>query len=131
MIVVDECNRDTIPKSIHPVAGRTGQEYNERKKRKGPFWEDRYHATAIETGEHLLKCLTVRDSKWTRSVAVGGEQFVRRIKGALGARALGRKIWEATGGFELRERLDSYNADFASENGHIDLNYTYIWNLYA
>ena len=27
------------------IAGRTGQEYNQRKKRKGTFWEDRYHAT--------------------------------------------------------------------------------------
>jgi putative transposase len=33
------------------VAGRTGQEYNQRKWRKGAFWEDRSHATAIESGE--------------------------------------------------------------------------------
>jgi hypothetical protein len=31
------------------IAGRTAQEYNQRKNRKGAFWEDRYHATAIET----------------------------------------------------------------------------------
>jgi putative transposase len=29
------------------IAGRTGQAYNNRKKRKGAFWEDRYHATAV------------------------------------------------------------------------------------
>ncbi len=39
------------------VAGRTAQEYNRRKHRKGAFWEDRYHSTAIETGEQLLRCL--------------------------------------------------------------------------
>ena len=38
-------------------AGRTAQEYNRRKRRKGAFWEDRYYSTAIETGEHLLRCL--------------------------------------------------------------------------
>jgi hypothetical protein len=27
------------------------QEYNQRKKRKGAFWEDRYYATAIERDE--------------------------------------------------------------------------------
>jgi hypothetical protein len=30
------------------IAGRTAQEYNQRKARGGAFWEDRYHATAIE-----------------------------------------------------------------------------------
>ncbi|MFZ0724160.1 MAG: hypothetical protein WAM61_00085, partial [Desulfobacterales bacterium] len=42
------------PRSLQLVAGRTAQEYNDRKGRKGAFWEDRYHATAIEKGEHLL-----------------------------------------------------------------------------
>ena len=49
--------QDLAPKSIQLVAGRTGQEYNQRKDRKGAFWEDRYHATAIESGEHLLRCI--------------------------------------------------------------------------
>jgi putative transposase len=44
-------------KSIQLVAGRSAQEYNQRKKRKGAYWEDSYHATAVETGEHLLRCL--------------------------------------------------------------------------
>jgi putative transposase len=39
------------------VAGRTAQEYNIKKQRKGAFWEDRYHATAIETGKHGSVCL--------------------------------------------------------------------------
>ena len=36
-----------IPKSIQLIAGRTAREYNQRKNRKGAFWEDRYHATAV------------------------------------------------------------------------------------
>jgi putative transposase len=47
-------NRNIIPDSLKLIAGRTGQEYNKRKKRKGAFWEDRYHATAIEDGSHLM-----------------------------------------------------------------------------
>jgi hypothetical protein len=46
-----------IARSIQLIAGRTGQEYNERKGRHGAFWEDRYHATAIETDEHLHRCI--------------------------------------------------------------------------
>jgi len=32
-----------------------------RKKRKGAFWEDRYHSTAVETEQHLLRCLVYID----------------------------------------------------------------------
>jgi hypothetical protein len=39
------------------VAGRTGQQYNQRKNRKGAFWEDRYHATAVEADSHLSQCM--------------------------------------------------------------------------
>ena len=53
LLVFDRGGRHVIPKSIQLVAGRTGQEYNERKRRKGAFWEDRYHATAVENGRHL------------------------------------------------------------------------------
>jgi len=50
LLVADNGDRDTIPNSIQLIAGRTGQEFNKRKTRKGAFWEDRYHATAVETG---------------------------------------------------------------------------------
>ncbi|MBC8427093.1 MAG: transposase [Deltaproteobacteria bacterium] len=50
MIVKGNEDREVIPISIQLVAGRTGQEYNLRKRRKGAYWEDRYHATAVETG---------------------------------------------------------------------------------
>jgi len=66
LLVVDDGDRDTIPKSIQLVAGRSAQEYNQRKKRKGAYWEDRYHATAVETGEHLLRCLVYIDLNMVR-----------------------------------------------------------------
>jgi len=66
LLVVDDGDRDTIPKSIQLIAGRSAQEYNQRKKRKGAYWEDRYHATAVETGEHLLRCLVYIDLNMVR-----------------------------------------------------------------
>ncbi len=56
LLVIDS-GQDVIPKSIQLVAGRTAQEYNQRKNRKGAFWEDRYHATAIAKDQHLTRCL--------------------------------------------------------------------------
>ncbi len=44
---------DVIPKSIQLISGRTGQEYNQRKGRKGAYWEDCYHATLSEDNTHL------------------------------------------------------------------------------
>ena len=44
------------PSIILVMLRRTGQEYNQRKGRKGAFWEDRYHATAVETNEYLAQC---------------------------------------------------------------------------
>jgi putative transposase len=61
LITYGKDDEKTIPKSIQLIAGRTGQEYNRRKKRKGAFWEDRYHATAVETGEHRLRCIVYID----------------------------------------------------------------------
>ena len=52
------------------VAGRTAQEFNQRKMRKGAFWEDRYHATAVETDEHLAKCIVYIDLNMVRAGVV-------------------------------------------------------------
>ena len=40
LLVVGGKERDVIPNSIKLIAGRTGQEFNQRKGRKGAFWED-------------------------------------------------------------------------------------------
>jgi len=40
------------------------------KKRKGAFWEDRYHATAVESGEHLFRCLVYLDMNMVRAGVV-------------------------------------------------------------
>ncbi len=52
------------------MAGRIGQEYNVRKKGKGAFWQDRYPATAFETGEHLRQCIVYIDLNMVRTGAI-------------------------------------------------------------
>jgi REP element-mobilizing transposase RayT len=64
-------NEDTaIARALQLVAGRTAQEYNQRKGRKGAFWEDRYFATAICTDSHLARCLVYIDLNMVRAGAV-------------------------------------------------------------
>ncbi len=59
-----------IPQSMQLIAGRTGQEYNRRKGRKGAYWEDRYHATAVDTEGYLAQCLVCIDLNMVRAGAV-------------------------------------------------------------
>jgi putative transposase len=198
LLVVDDGDRDVIPRSIQLVAGRMAREYNQRKKRKGAFWEDRYHATAIESGKHLLQCIvyidlnmvrargvdnpsewpfsgyieiqdprrkcaliayerlkelagfdtynqlrtahrdwvndslgqgrSIRDTKWTRSIAVGSKHFVYRTKKELGARAKGRVVLESSEAFQLREPGVSWLIDFGPKNDDIGAENGYFWN---
>lgn len=69
LLVVDE-GRGAIAKGMQLVAGRTAQEYNQRKQRKGAFWEDRYHATAIERDDHLVRCMVYIDLNMVRAGVV-------------------------------------------------------------
>jgi putative transposase len=52
------------------IAGRTAQEDNRRKNRHGAFWEDRYHATAIQADDHLHRCVVYIDLDMVRAGVV-------------------------------------------------------------
>jgi len=70
LLVRDNGGRDVIPNSIQLIAGRTAQEFNQRKNRKGAYWEDRYHATAVETDSHLRQCMVYMDLNMVRAGVV-------------------------------------------------------------
>ena len=70
LLIADTGDRNVIPNSMQLVAGRTGQEYNQRKGRKGASWEDRYHATAVESGNHLARCMVYIDTNMVRAGVV-------------------------------------------------------------
>jgi REP element-mobilizing transposase RayT len=69
-LLVHDTRSDVIAQSMQLIAGRTAQEYNQRKDRQGAFWEDRYHATAIEADEHLHRCLIYIDLNMVRAGVV-------------------------------------------------------------
>jgi REP element-mobilizing transposase RayT len=69
-LLLRDTGRDIIARSMQLVAGRTGQEFNRRKGRQGAFWEDRYHATAVESGDHLHRCIAYIDLNMVRAGAV-------------------------------------------------------------
>ncbi|MFP3984335.1 MAG: transposase [Desulfurivibrionaceae bacterium] len=127
LLVLNDSGWDVIPKSMQLIAGRTGQEYNYRKRRKGAFWEDRYHATAIEAEKHFLRCLIYIDLNMVRAGMVNhpvewpdsGYQEIqapRRKCGVISYRKLAEKA-----GFHSYETFKKAHADWvneAIENNH-------------
>jgi putative transposase len=69
-LLVKDTAEGTIARGMQLIAGRSAQEYNRRKARLGAFWEDRYHATAIETGAHLHRCVVYIDLNMVRAGVV-------------------------------------------------------------
>lgn len=189
VLVFCERDQDVVSKSMQLIAGRTAQEYNLRRNRQGAFWQDRYHATAIECDTHLIQCMiyidlnmvragivshpiewpfggfyeiqherkkfnridkkrlmkifsfvdeiqlkeqrnrvvaealredrhTQRESMWTKSIGVGGNQFLEKLKDELGIKAWERKIIGDGETLELKEELSSSSTVFDPEKGY-------------
>jgi putative transposase len=61
----------TLSRFMQSLEGDFAQEFNRRKKRKNAFWGDRYHATMIDSGDYLWKCLLYIDLNMVRAGVVG------------------------------------------------------------
>ena len=71
----------------------------------------------------------VRDGKWTESIAVGSESFIKQVKVLMGGMAMGRKTLESGESFQLREVQYPYIAHFGVKKSDIGPQNTYVWDL--
>ena len=69
-LLVQDQGNDEIARSMQLLSGRTAQEYNPRKSRVGAYRQDRYHAAAVQTDDHLSRCLTYIDLNMVRAGVV-------------------------------------------------------------
>jgi putative transposase len=69
-LLVSDRGHGEIAKSMQLVTGCTAQAYKRRKGRKGAFWEDRYHATAVVTDTYLAHCMVYVDLNMVRAGVV-------------------------------------------------------------
>lgn len=53
--------------AMHFLQGNSARDFNRRKRREGAFWNGRYHATVIQGGTHLAKCLFYIDLNMVRA----------------------------------------------------------------
>jgi len=70
LLISDNTAEGNIPTFMQLVQSRTAQEYNNRTNRKGAFWEDRYHATAISSDEHIIQCMVYINMNMVRAGVV-------------------------------------------------------------
>jgi putative transposase len=59
-----------ISRMMQKLEGDFAGYFNRRKDRSGAFWEDRYHCTMVEDGEHLWNCLEYVDLNMVRAGVV-------------------------------------------------------------
>jgi REP-associated tyrosine transposase len=69
-LLVRDRGSGEVERSMQLIASCTGQAYNRRKHRRGAFWEDCYHATAVDTEEYLVRCLVYIDLNMVRAGVV-------------------------------------------------------------
>jgi putative transposase len=66
-LLVKDTGVGVIPRSMQLVAGRVAREFNSRKGRRGAFWQDRYHATAVEDNHHFVHAMIYIDLNMVRA----------------------------------------------------------------
>ena len=69
-LLVKDKGQGEIARSMQLIDGRVAQQFNRRKSRKGAFWEDRYHATAVQSDGHLARCMVYIDLNMVRAGVV-------------------------------------------------------------
>jgi len=73
-----ESKEGGISRMMQKLEGNFAGAYNRRKHHSGAFWEDRYHCTMVEDGEHLWNCIQYIDLNMVRAGVVshpGGWQW--------------------------------------------------------
>jgi len=70
-----------------------------------------------------------RECRWTESIAVGSEGFVREVKEKLGSKAMWREMAGANGSYELREPTAAYEAVFGAKNGDLRQKNAFFWDM--
>ena len=65
-----ESRQGAVSRMMQKLEGDFASFFNRRKRRSGAFWEDRYHCTMVEDGEHLWNCILYVDLNMVRAGVV-------------------------------------------------------------
>jgi hypothetical protein len=71
---------------------------------------------------------TLRDDRWSESIAVGSLPFVETVKNDLGIKAMHREALETDGTYALREPAEAYARKLTGRNEALSSENTLLWN---
>jgi len=69
-ILVHDAGRFCLHASMRMINKKTTLEYNRRHKRREPLWDTDFKVTAIQTNDHLMRCMVYMDMNMVRAGAV-------------------------------------------------------------
>lgn len=69
-LLVTAASTDAVSEFMKKLQGEFGEWYNLRKSRHGAYWQDRYHCTMVQDGEHLWNCVVYIDLNMLRAGVV-------------------------------------------------------------
>jgi putative transposase len=69
-LLIHAVKGERISPALQFLHGQTAQAYNRTKDREGAFWSNRFHATRIQSGAHLGRCLFYIDLNMVRARVV-------------------------------------------------------------
>ena len=81
--------------------------------------------------ESIPKIISVRESMWSESVAVGSKPFVDKILINLKQEIKKRKAVEKDGSYFIREPAIAYNTHFDPKKGVLRAENTFFWDISA
>jgi putative transposase len=70
LLATGERGQPEVSEALQYVHGEIGQHYNLCRRREGSFWSNRFHATWIQSGVHLRRCLFYIDMNMVRTGVV-------------------------------------------------------------
>ena len=70
MLLTSKGTDDAVSSFMQALEGEFALFYNRRKKRTGAFWGGRFHATMIDSGEYLWRCMRYIDLNMVRAGVV-------------------------------------------------------------
>ena len=70
LLLTSRGSDESISGLMQALEGEFAQAYNRRKNRSGAYWGDRFHATMIDSGEYLWRCMRYIDMNMVRAGVV-------------------------------------------------------------
>ncbi len=107
LVATGDRGRPEVSEALQYVHGEIGQHYNIARRREGSFWSNRFHATWVQRGVHLRRCLFYIDMNMVRAGMV--DHPAEWVHSSAHELASSRRRYRIVARARLLERLEVEN----------------------